>query len=63
MHLLQAAVDKILPHCVIAQTSSKVCSEYFSLGLAIYGDRISMKHIDGIETQIRFVIEVYICGY
>lgn len=22
-----------------------------------------MKHIDGIETQIRFVIEVYICGY
>lgn len=53
VHILQAAVNKVLPNSVIAQTSSKVCSDYFTLGLSVYGAKVTVPHLIKIETLVR----------
>ncbi|XP_026498927.2 alanine--tRNA ligase, mitochondrial [Vanessa tameamea] len=57
IHLLNAAIRKVLPNSVICQTGSNVTDKGFTLNLSVYGEKLSQKVVLEAQELIRQTIE------
>lgn len=55
IHLLNAAIRKVLPNSVICQIGSQVTDKGLILNLSVYGEKLSEKAILEAEALVRFV--------
>ncbi|CAH2044652.1 unnamed protein product, partial [Iphiclides podalirius] len=57
VHLLNAAMRKVLPNSVVCQIGSQVTDKGFILNLSVYGEKLSEKAISEAEALVRSAIE------